>query len=247
MKMLCIIDACARASAWKITAVIPNFPYARQDKKDKSRVPISAKLIASLLERAGVNHVITMELHAAQIQGFFTIPVDNLYFEPAVVKHVKETIPNYSEAVLVSPDAGGAKRVTSLADILGVDFALIHKERKIANKVSRMILIGDVVGKTAILIDDMADTCGTLCTAVKKLLEAGAIKVYAYMTHGIFSRNAISKINTSNITKIIVSNSLSQQSNIELCERLEVIDISPILGTAINCAHVGQSVSALFK
>ena len=150
------------ASAERVTAVIPVYPYSRQDKKDKSRAPISAKLVANMLSVAGADHIITMDLHASQIQGFFDIPVDNLYAEPAVVKWIKENIPEWKTAIVVSPDAGGAKRVTSIADRLNIDFALIHKERKKQNEVASMVLVGDAKGKVAVLIDDMADTCGTI-------------------------------------------------------------------------------------
>ena len=160
MELLIMINACKTASARRITAVIPCFPYARQDKKDKSRAPITAKLIANMLMVAGANHVITVDLHASQIQGFFNVPVDNLFAEPTFILWIRRNIKNTSNLVIVSPDAGGAKRATGIADRLGVDFAIIHKERKTANEVARMTLIGDVNGMTAILVDDMADTCG---------------------------------------------------------------------------------------
>ncbi|XP_076319125.1 ribose-phosphate pyrophosphokinase 1 isoform X4 [Tachypleus tridentatus] len=178
MELLIMINACKIASASRVTAVIPCFPYARQDKKDKSRAPISAKLVANMLSVSGADHIITMDLHASQIQGFFDIPVDNLYAEPAVLKWIKENITDWRSCVIVSPDAGGAKRVTAIADRLNVDFALIHKERKKANEVASMVLVGDVKDKIAILVDDMADTCGTVCHAADKLLEAGESKVY---------------------------------------------------------------------
>ncbi|MEE6509470.1 hypothetical protein FKM82_026308 [Ascaphus truei] len=168
MELLIMINACKIASACRVSAVIPCFPYARQDKKDKSRAPISAKLVANMLSVAGADHIITMDLHASQIQGFFDIPVDNLYAEPAVMKWIRENIAEWKTCTIVSPDAGGAKRVTSIADRLNVDFALIHKERKKANEVDRMVLVGDVKEKVAILVDDMADTCGTICHAADK-------------------------------------------------------------------------------
>uniref|UniRef100_A0A8D2HQS5 ribose-phosphate diphosphokinase n=1 Tax=Urocitellus parryii TaxID=9999 RepID=A0A8D2HQS5_UROPR len=189
MELLIMINACKIASASRVTAVIPCFPYARQDKKDK---------------------------------GFFDIPVDNLYAEPAVLKWIRENISEWRNCTIVSPDAGGAKRVTSIADRLNVDFALIHKERKKANEVDRMVLVGDVKDRVAILVDDMADTCGTICHAADKLLSAGATRVYAILTHGIFSGPAISRINN-------------------------VIDISMILAEAIRRTHNGESVSYLFS
>lgn len=183
MELLIMINACKTASARRITAVIPCFPYARQDKKDKSRAPITAKLIANMLTVAGANHVITMDLHASQIQGFFDIPVDNLYAEPSTLKFIRQSLPEFGNGVIVSPDAGGAKRAAAIADKLDVEFALIHKERKKANEVSRMVLVGDVKDRCCILVDDMADTCGTLGLAAKVLLDNGAKRVYAMVTH----------------------------------------------------------------
>lgn len=245
MELLITINACKIASARRITAVIPSFPYARQDKKDKSRAPITAKLIANLLQTAGCNHVITMDLHASQIQGFFRAPVDNLYAEPSVLRYIKE---NYHEdIIIVSPDAGGAKRVASIADKLDVNFALIHKERQKANEVSRMVLVGDVTDKVCLLIDDIADTCGTLCKAADVLLENGAQKVVAMITHGIFSADAIDKLNNSNLDRIVCTNSLPLDDKLDQCDRLEVIDISPTLGEAIRRLHNGESVSYLFN
>ena len=245
MELLITINACKIASARRITAVIPSFPYARQDKKDKSRAPITAKLIANLLQTAGCNHVITMDLHASQIQGFFRAPVDNLYAEPSVLRYIKENY--HQDIIIVSPDAGGAKRVASIADKLDVNFALIHKERQKANEVSRMVLVGDVTDKVCLLIDDIADTCGTLCKAADVLLENGAQKVVAMITHGIFSADAIDKLNNSKLDRIVCTNSLPLDVKLEQCDKLEVIDISPTLGEAIRRLHNGESVSYLFN
>lgn len=247
MELLLMIHACTQASARSITAVIPNFPYARQDRKDKSRVPISAKLIANLLTTAGCNHVITMDLHASQIQGFFSIPVDNLYAEPNVLKWIKDTYKDTNDIMMVSPDAGGAKRVASLADKLDTQFALIHKERAKANEVSRMVLVGDVTNKSCILVDDMADTCGTLCKASDILLAEGAKEVIAIVTHGIFSGNAIERLNGSSLKKIICTNSMPLSQQVQDCSILEILDISPILAEAIRRLHNGESISYLFN
>ncbi|KAL6463079.1 hypothetical protein MHYP_G00274700 [Metynnis hypsauchen] len=247
MELLIMINACKIASASRVTAVIPCFPYARQDKKDKSRAPISAKLVANMLSVAGADHIITMDLHASQIQGFFDIPVDNLYAEPAVLKWIKENINEWKNCTIVSPDAGGAKRVTSIADHLNVDFALIHKERKKANEVDRMVLVGDVKDRVAILVDDMADTCGTICHAADKLVSAGATKVYAILTHGIFSGPAISRINNANFEAVVVTNTIPQEDKIKHCNKIQVIDISMILAEAIRRTHNGESVSYLFS
>lgn len=247
MEMLIMINACKIASSSRVTAVIPCFPYARQDKKDKSRAPISAKLVANMLSVAGADHIITMDLHASQIQGFFDIPVDNLFAEPAVLKWIKDNIPEWRNCVVVSPDAGGAKRVTSIADKLNIDFALIHKERKKANEVASMVLVGDVKGKVAILVDDMADTCGTVVHAAEKLLEAEALKVYSVCTHGILSGPALQRINSSNFSAVVVTNTIPQDNNMKHCPKLQCIDVSMMIAEAIRRTHHGESVSYLFS
>ncbi|ETS60362.1 hypothetical protein PaG_05564 [Moesziomyces aphidis] len=246
MELLIMIHACKTASAKRITAVIPHFFYARQDKKDKSRAPITAKLIANMLENAGCDHVITMDLHASQIQGFFDVPVDNLYAEPAALQYIREMV-DVNKAVIVSPDAGGAKRATSLADRLELDFALFHKERKRANEVSRMVLVGNVEGKVAILVDDMADTCGTLDLAAQQLIEYGAERVLAIVTHGILSGPALERITNSRLEKLIVTNTLPQAANRSRCAKIEEIDISHVLAETIRRSHYGESVSVLFN
>ncbi|XP_031346494.1 ribose-phosphate pyrophosphokinase 1 isoform X2 [Photinus pyralis] len=269
MELLIMINACKIASASRVTAVIPCFPYARQDKKDKagnaddkersvekwksiewkyrSRAPISAKLVANMLSVAGADHIITMDLHASQIQGFFDIPVDNLYAEPAVLKWIKENIPEWRNSIIVSPDAGGAKRVTSIADRLNVEFALIHKERKKANEVACMVLVGDVKDRVAILVDDMADTCGTICHAAEKLMEAGATKVYAILTHGIFSGPAISRINNACFEAVVVTNTIPQDEHMKECPKIQCIDVSMMFAEAVRRTHNGESVSYLFS
>uniref|UniRef100_A0A8C6KGH6 ribose-phosphate diphosphokinase n=1 Tax=Nothobranchius furzeri TaxID=105023 RepID=A0A8C6KGH6_NOTFU len=218
MELLIMINACKIASSSRVTAVIPCFPYARQDKKDK---------------------------------GFFDIPVDNLYAEPAVLKWIKENILEWKDCIIVSPDAGGAKSlsllVTSIADRLNVDFALIHKERKKANEVDRMVLVGDVRDRVAILVDDMADTCGTICHAADKLISVGATKVYAILTHGIFSGPAISRINDACFEAVVVTNTIPQEEKMKQCSKIQVIDISMILAEAIRRTHNGESVSYLFS
>jgi len=245
MELCIMIHACKIASAKRITAVIPLFPYARQDKKDKSRAPITAKLVANMIQKAGCDHVITMDLHASQIQGFFDVPVDNLFAEPSAILYIRTNF-NLDDVVIVSPDAGGAKRATSIADRLGVDFALFHKERKKANEVSRMVLVGNVKDKTAILVDDMADTCGTLCLAASHLSEAGAVKVFGFVTHGILSGNALETIEASNLEKLVVTNTLPQNANQAACKKIEVLDIGKVLGEVIRRSHYGESVSKLF-
>ncbi|THH01822.1 hypothetical protein EW026_g973 [Hermanssonia centrifuga] len=214
MEMCIMIHACKIASSKRITAVVPLFPYSRQDKKDKSRAPITAKLVANMLQKSGCDHVITMDLHASQIQGFFDVPVD---------------------------------KATSIADRLGVDFALFHKERKKANEVSRMILVGHVRDKVAILVDDMADTCGTLCLAASHLSEAGASRVFGLVTHGILSGNALKAVSESTLEKLVVTNTLPQSQNVAECSKIEVIDIGTVLAEVIRRSHNGESVSKLFN
>lgn len=260
-----MINACKTASARRITAVLPNFPYARQDKKDKSRAPITAKLMANMLQVAGCNHVITMDLHASQIQGFFNVPVDNLYAEPSAVKWIRENlvfqgdsedIHKKRECVIVSPDAGGAKRATSLADRLDLPFALIHKERQRPNEVSRMTLVGTVEGMTAIVVDDMADTCGTLAKAAETLIKHGARDVVALVTHGILSGRAVEILKNSQLSRLVVTNTVPvPDEKIEALRvadgekgcRLETIDVSPVLAEACRRTHNGESVSFLFS
>ncbi|KAI4244724.1 MAG: hypothetical protein LQ352_006740 [Teloschistes flavicans] len=246
MELLIIINACKTASARRVTAVIPNFPYARQDKKDKSRAPITAKLMANMLQTAGCNHVITMDLHASQIQGFFNVPVDNLYAEPSTLRWIRENL-DVSKAVIVSPDAGGAKRATAIADRLDLNFALIHKERARPNEVSKMTLVGDVRGKIAILVDDMADTCGTLVKAADTVMAHGAEEVVAIVTHGILSGNAIETLNGSKLARVVVTNTVPHAEKKERCPRLETIDISPTLAESLRRTHNGESVSFLFS
>ena len=247
MELLIMINACKTASARRITAVIPCFPYARQDKKDKSRAPISAKLVANMLTVAGADHVITMDLHASQIQGFFDVPVDNLYAEPSMLKYIKDNIPHSENAVIVSPDAGGAKRATAVADRLDLEFAIIHKERKKANEVSRMTLVGNVSGKVAIILDDMADTCGTLAKAAQILKDNGADMVYAMVTHGILSGKAVDIINGSVLEEVVITNTIPCDAKREVCSKLKSIDISAILSEAIRRTHNGESISYLFS
>jgi ribose-phosphate pyrophosphokinase len=245
---LCIlINACRAASARRITAVIPCYPYARQDKKDKSRAPITAKLVANLISAAGADHVITMDLHASQIQGFFDVPADNLCAEPILLHYIVSKIPNYQRAILVSPDAGGVKRCAAMADRLDLDFAIIHKERRRANEVSRMVLVGDVKDRVAIIVDDMADTCGTLVLAAETLRENGAKLVYAMVIHPILSGEAVAKIEASSLHQLIVTNTVPLGEAAASCEKIVNLDISGTLAEAIRRIHNGESVSYLFN
>ncbi|KAJ3109503.1 ribose-phosphate pyrophosphokinase [Phlyctochytrium planicorne] len=208
----------------------------------------SGTLIANMLMAAGSDHIITMDLHDPQFQGFFDIPVDNLFSQPLILKYIKEKIPSYQQAVIVSPDAGGAKRATAIADKLNMDFALIHKERKFtsANQTSDMMLVGDVNGKVCILVDDIADTSFTITKAAKVLVENGAVKIFAVITHAIMSGDAIERIKQSHIDEVIVSNSVPQEDHILNCPKIKVFDIAAIFAEAIRRIHNGESVSFLF-
>ncbi|KAJ7188794.1 phosphoribosyltransferase-like protein [Mycena filopes] len=249
MELLILISACKTASARRITAVIPCFPYARMDKKDKSRAPITAKLVANMLVVAGCDHVITMDLHASQIQGFFDIPCDNLWSEPLMLTYIKRQIPGWENGIIVSPDAGGAKRVTAIADKLGVEFALIHRQRdrKRQNAPERMeILVGDVKDKVAILVDDMIDTGSTLTLAANTLHEKGAKAVYVLISHGLLSEANLSLVDQLPIVELVVTNTIPQTKHQDLCSKLVTIDVSPTIAESIRRTHNGESISLLF-
>ncbi|GAA5832243.1 hypothetical protein JCM11251_004291 [Rhodosporidiobolus azoricus] len=242
MELLIMISACKTASAKRITA----------DRKDKSRSPITAKLVANMLQIAGCDHVITMDLHASQIQGFFEVPVDNLWMEPSMVRWVKDNIAEWKEAIIVSPDAGGAKRATNLADRLDCDFALINRNRSKGDgpdsEGKMELLVGDVKNKVAILIDDMTDTGGTIKLATQTLVEKGAKEVYALVSHGLLSGETMAEMAKMPIVKVVVSNSISQTEHLKRADgKLEVMDIAPVLAESIRRTHNGESISLLFK
>ncbi|THV06960.1 phosphoribosyl pyrophosphokinase [Dendrothele bispora CBS 962.96] len=249
MELLILISACKTASARRITAVIPCFPYARMDKKDKSRAPITAKLVANMLVVAGCDHLITMDLHASQIQGFFDIPVDNLFSEPLMLSYIKRYIESWKDAIIVSPDAGGAKRTTAVADKLGVDFALINRKRdgRKEDAPEKMeILVGDVKDKVAILVDDMIDTGNTLTLAAKTLHDKGAKSVHALISHGLLSETNFSIIDQLPIEQLVVTNTIPQTQNKKACSKLTVIDVSSTIAESIRRTHNGESISLLF-
>ncbi|KIM61105.1 hypothetical protein SCLCIDRAFT_1216227 [Scleroderma citrinum Foug A] len=248
MELLILISACKTASARRITAVIPCFPYARMDKKDKSRAPITAKLVANMLVCAGCDHIITMDLHASQIQGFFDIPVDNLFSEPLMLTYIKH-IDGWQDSIVVSPDAGGAKRVTTIADKLGVEFALIHRkrDRMCENAPERMeLLVGDVRDKVAILVDDMIDSGNTLMLAARTLHEKGAKAIHALISHGLFAEANMAALQELPIEELVVTNTIPQGANKEQCPKLKTIDISAIIAESIRRTHNGESISLLF-
>ena len=223
LEVLTMIHTAKINSAASVTVVLPNYPFARADKVDKPRTPIMAKLVADLLTTAGADHVVTMDLHAGQIQGFFSIPVDNLFASPAITTWIKSNLENWEEAVLVSPDMGGAKRCTGLASKLNLDFALIHKERKRANEISRMILVGDVKDRVCVILDDMSDTCGTLCKGAEILKKNGAKRVIGIVTHGVLSGNALQRINeTDSLELLVVTNTIPQDKNMMDCSKIQV-------------------------
>ncbi|KAI9369729.1 phosphoribosyltransferase-like protein [Aspergillus egyptiacus] len=217
----------------------------------KQWVAQAGTLVADLLTCAGADHIITMDLHDPQYQGFFDIPVDNLYGRPLLKNYISRNIPNYKEAVVVSPDAGGAKRATAIADSMGMEFALIHKERRPTRITDRqnatMMLVGDVKDRTAILIDDLADTSNTITRAAKLLKKEGASKVYALVTHGILSGDAIDRINASALDKVLVTNSVDQTDHLRRCPKLEVLEVGHVFAEAIRRVHHGESISALFQ
>ncbi len=250
MELLVMIDACRRASAGRITAVIPYFGYARQDRKAKSRDPISAKLVANMLTAAGANRVLTMDLHAAQIQGFFDIPVDHLLGNPTFVKYYLEKFPedryNHDEFVVVSPDVGSVSRARAFAGKVHMGLAIVDKRRPKANVCEVMNVIGDVKGKTCILYDDLVDTAGSLCNAAKALVEIGGAKqIYACCTHGVLSGPAYERIRDSYIEEIVVHNTIPlPESN--PCDKIRQLDVAPVFARAISHIHGGTSIADLF-
>lgn len=245
-----MIDACRRASAGRITAVIPYFGYARQDRKAKSRDPISAKLVANMLTAAGANRVLTMDLHAAQIQGFFDIPVDHLLGNPTFVKYYLNKFPeenyNHEEFVVVSPDVGSVSRARAFAAKVHMGLAIVDKRRPKANVCEVMNVIGDVRDKTCILYDDLIDTAGSLCNAANALVEVGGAKeVYACATHGVLSDAAFDRIEKSVIKEIVVHNTIPLTRNTE-SGKIKQLDVAPIFARAISHIHGGTSIADLF-
>ena len=250
MELLVMIDACRRASAGRITAVIPYFGYARQDRKAKSRDPISAKLVANMLTAAGADRVLTMDLHANQIQGFFDIPVDHLLGNPTFVKYYLEKFPedkyNHDEFVVVSPDVGSVARARAFAAKVHMGLAIVDKRRQKANECEVMNVIGDVRGKTCILYDDMVDTAGSLCNAAKALVEVGGAKaIYACATHGVLSGPAYERIENSPIQEIVFHNTIPVEDKTP-SGKIKQLDVAPIFARAISHVHGGTSIADLF-
>lgn len=244
VELLLMIDALKRASASRITAVIPYYGYSRQDKKVAPRVPISAKLVADMLTTAGADRIITMDLHAGQIQGFFNIPVDNLFAAPVLLDYIKENFLN--DLVIVSPDAGGVERARAFAKRVHADLAIIDKRRDAPNQARAMAVVGDVNGKTAVILDDMVDTAGTLIEASDALTEKGAKEVYACCVHPVLSGPAVNRIIESSLKSLIVMDTIPLTSEAEASGKIKVLTISKLFGEAIIRSYRGDSVTSLF-
>jgi ribose-phosphate pyrophosphokinase len=249
MELLVMIDALKRSSARPITAVIPYYSYARQDRKNKPRVPITAKLVADLIAKVGPHRILTMDLHSGQIQGFFDIPVDNLYASPILLPYLREHFKD--EVVVVSPDAGGVARARAYAKPLGATLAVIDKRRSEENQVDKMNIIGEVAGKTAIVLDDMVDTAGTLMEAVKTLLEKGATAVHACVTHPVLSGPAVDRITGSELKSLIVTDTIPLSLEAVQCKKITVLQSCRLFSAAIKIIHNEEdaevSLSSLFK
>lgn len=243
-ELLLMIDALKRASADRITAVLPYYGYARQDRKDKPRVPISAKLIASLLERAGADRILALDLHAAQIQGFFDIPVDHLFAAPVMIDHFRASA--HEDLTVVSPDAGGVERARAFAKRLNAPLAIIDKRREEANVAEVMHIIGDVQGRNCIIVDDLIDTAGTLVKGAEALLKQGAASVSACATHAVLSGPAVKRIEESQIKEVMVTNSIPLKEEARRCSRIRTLSVAPLLARAIQSIHEGGSISTLF-
>jgi len=246
MELLILIDCARRASAERITAVMPYFGYARQDRKDEGRVPISAKLVANLIATAGTDRVLTMDLHAAQIQGFFDVPVDNLFAEPVLSAYFSRM--QLSDLVLVSPDPGNAKRARAYADRLGGELAVIDKRRVSGGAVQLGSIIGDVNNKTVLMMDDMIATAGTICDAARLCVERGAKNVYVGATHGVLCGPAVERLKDSPIDEVVVTDTVPvSQEKIETIGKIKVLSVAALLGETIHRIHNDQSVSSLFR
>ncbi|MDH3239249.1 MAG: ribose-phosphate pyrophosphokinase [Alphaproteobacteria bacterium] len=245
MELLITLDALKRGSARRITAVIPYFGYARQDRKTAARAPISAKLVANLITTAGADRVLTMDLHAGQIQGFFDIPVDNLYAEPVFCKDIKSRY-NGDEITVVSPDVGGVLRARGMARRLDADLAIIDKRRERAGVSEVMNIIGEVKNRRCIMIDDIVDSAGTLCNAAEALAAAGAKSVSAYVTHGVLSGDAVGRVSASPLEKLVVTDSIQATEAVRLSNTIEQLTIAPLMAQAIDRISTESSVSSLF-
>jgi len=245
MELLVALDALRRGSARRITAVIPYFGYARQDRKSGPRTPISAKLVANLITEAGADRVLTMDLHAGQIQGFFDIPTDNLYAAPVLVKDIEDKL-NGDDLVIVSPDVGGVLRARGLAKRLNADLAIIDKRRERAGISEVMNVIGDVKDRRCVLVDDIVDSAGTLCNAAAAMMEQGAKSVHAYVTHGVLSGGAVARVSSSPLEKLVITDSIQSTEAVRVSHNIEQLTIAPLMAEAISRISDESSVSSLF-
>jgi len=246
MELLIIADALRRSSAARITAVIPYFGYARQDRRTKARTPISAKLVANLIAEAGIERVLTMDLHAAQIQGFFDIPVDNLYASPIFALDIMHHFGDLSDLMIVSPDVGGVARARELATRIHAPLSIVDKRREKPGEVAEMTVIGEVTGKRCVIVDDICDTAGTLCKAAEVLLEQGATEVHSYISHGVLSGPAVERISNSVMKSLVITDSIEPSREIEACPQIRIVPTAPMFAQAILNIWNGTSVSSLF-
>ena len=245
MELLIIIDTLRRASAKRITAVLPYYGYARQDRKPGPRTPITSKLVANMIDKAGANRVLTMDLHAGQIQGFFDIPTDNLFAAPVLVQDIKSKLTK-DTPIIVSPDVGGVVRARIIAKRIGADLAIVDKRREKAGESEVVNIIGDVEGRECFMIDDIVDSAGTLCNASDALIKQGATKVYSYVTHGVLSGKAVERVNNSSLTKLLITDTIEESDAVKKSDKIDVISISSLLGEAIKRISEEKSVSSLF-
>lgn len=246
MELLLLLDALKRASAKRVTAVVPYYGYARQDRKVSPRVPISAKLVADLLETAGASRVMTLELHAGQIQGFFNVPVDNLYSNPVLLPPILDEVKGLQVSV-VSPDAGGVERARAFAKRLDASLAIIDKRRVRANQVEEMRIIGDVKGRAAVIVDDIIDTAGTICKAAEAVMAAGAQRVLACAAHGVLSGAAVERIGKSVIDKLFITDTIAPRPDVLGEEKIRVVTVAGLIAEAIRRTHQEESISSLFE
>ncbi|WP_040517113.1 ribose-phosphate pyrophosphokinase [Gilvimarinus chinensis] len=246
IELIVMVDALRRASAGRITAVVPYFGYARQDRRVRSaRVPITAKVVADMMVGAGIDRLLTVDLHAEQIQGFFDVPVDNVYGSPVLLEDIEKQ--KFEDLVVVSPDIGGVVRARAVAKQLGVDLAIIDKRRPSANVAEIMNIIGDIEGRTCLLVDDMVDTAGTLCNAASALKKQGAKRVVAYATHPVLSGKAIDNLNNSELDELVVTDSIPLRPEVEACGRVRVLTLSRMLAEAVRRLSNEESLSAMFR
>ena len=247
MELLIAIDTVKRGSASRITAVMPYYGYARQDRKTGPRTPITAKLVANLITSAGADRVLTMDLHAGQIQGFFDIPLDNIFSAPPIIRDMKDKFASNKDLVISSPDVGGVVRARAFAKRLNASLAIADKRREIAGESEIMNIIGEVENKTCILLDDIADSAGTLCNAAKALKEYGAKEIFSYVAHGVLSGNAMEKITNSEIKELVLTDSIEASGELKKAKNVRHISIAPLMGEAIKRINSDSSVSALFE